>query len=189
MAKADLIIHPVRLRILQTMTAEELSTQEIADRLPEVPTSTIYRHLRLLLEGGIIEVAETRLVHGIQEKVYRLAESPRLDQEAMADLTADAHLGYFTTYVLTLLQGFADYVAAAEEQGETIDMAADYTGYTEASFFATDGELDRFSQRINEALAPLAQNRPGGGRRKHKIAIITHPVRGTTEAGGRDQEA
>lgn len=178
----------MRLRILQTMTAEELSTQQIDDRLPDVPTSTIYRHLKLLREGGVVEVAETRLVHGIREKVYRLAEAPRLDQEAMANLDADAHLSYFTRYVLSVLQGFADYLAAAEERGDQIDMAADYTGYTEASFYATNEELDRFSQMLNEALAPLLENRPGGGRRKHKVAIIAHPLRGAEEARGREQE-
>ncbi len=68
-------------------------------------------------------------------------------------------------------------------------MAADYTGYTEASFYATDEELDRFSQALNEALAPLLENRPGGGRRKHKVAIIAHPLRGAEEARGREQEA
>lgn len=170
------------------MTAEELSTQQIADRLPDVPTSTIYRHLRLLLEGGIVDVAETRLVHGIQEKVYRLAEAPRLDQEAMADLDADAHLSYFTSYILSVLQGFADYLAEAEERDGAIDMAADYTGYTEASFYATGEELDRFGQALNEALAPLSANRPGEGRRKYKVAIIAHPVRGAEETGGRDQD-
>ena len=178
----------MRLRILQTLTAEELSTQQIDDRLPDVPTSTLYRHLRLLLEGGIVDVAETRLVHGIQEKVYRLAETPHVDQEAMADLDADAHFAYFTTYILSLLQGFADYLAFAEERGEKIDMAADYTGYTEASFYATDEELDRFSRALNEALAPLLENRPGGGRRKHKIAVVAHPTRGAEEASGRRQE-
>lgn len=178
----------MRLRILQTLTAEELSTQQIAERLPDVPTSTIYRHLKLLLEGSVVEVAETRLVHGIQEKVFRLAETPRLDQEAMADLDADAHLGYFTTYLLTVLQDFADYLATAEERGGVIDMAADYTGYTEALFYASGEELDRLNQTLNEALRPLLANRPGGGRRKHKLAIIAHPVRGAEEGEDREQE-
>jgi len=126
-------------------------------------------------------------VRGSQEKVYRLAEAPRLDQEAIADLDADAHLGLFTSYILSVLQGFAGYLAAAEERGGTIDMAADYTGYTEASFYASGEELERFSQSLNEALAPLLENHPGNGRRKHKVAIIAHPVRGAEETGGRHQ--
>ena len=66
--KVELIIHPVRLRIMQAMGAEKLTTQEIAERLPDVPKSSLYRHLKLLLEGEMIGLAETRLVHGIQER-------------------------------------------------------------------------------------------------------------------------
>ncbi|MCP4428431.1 MAG: helix-turn-helix domain-containing protein, partial [Chloroflexi bacterium] len=76
--KADLIIHPIRFRILQTLAAETLTTQEIAERLPGTPKSSIYRHLKTLLAGEAITVAETRSVKGIQEKVYRLAQRPYL---------------------------------------------------------------------------------------------------------------
>lgn len=40
----------------------------------------------------------------------------------------------------------------------------------------------------NEALEPLLAHR-AGGRRKHKLAIIAHPLRGAEEAGGRREEA
>ena len=68
MKKADLIIHPVRLRIMQALTNQTLTTQEITDELGDVPKSSVYRHLKMLLDGGLIAVAETNLVKGIGEK-------------------------------------------------------------------------------------------------------------------------
>ena len=178
--RIELILHPVRLRILQTLLGEDLTTKEIAEQLPDVPASSIYRHLKLLLDGALVEVAEARLVHGIQEKVYHLAQSPHIGREEFAALPAADHFRYFTTYVLTLLQGFAAYLAAATDEDGRIDMGADYAGYTEASFFAADEELEELQAALNAALQPLLANEAGSGRHKHKLAIIAHPARHRT---------
>lgn len=173
LTKSDLIIHPIRFRILQALAAETLTTQQIAGRLPDAPKSSIYRHLKVLLGGEMIVVAETRLVKGIQEKVYRLAQRPYLGPDDMAGVTAADHLRYFTTYVMTLLQGFSDYLAAF---GPTLDFAADRVGYTEALFYATDAEMDALQANLNAAFLKVAMNEKGNGRKQRKIAIISHPT-------------
>jgi len=169
---AELVIHPVRLRILQSLESGELTTQEIADRLPDVPKSSLYRHLRLLLEGEFVSVADIRLVQGIQEKVYKLSRPARLGPEDIADLSADDHLRYFTTYLMTLLRGFSDYLSESAE----INFVADRVGYNEVSFWATRQELDDFAAVLNSALTPLLESREGEGRRRHKVAVIGHPL-------------
>ena len=52
--KAALVTHPLRARILTALLGRELTTQQIGALLPDVPLSSIYRHVRLLAEGGII---------------------------------------------------------------------------------------------------------------------------------------
>lgn len=172
MRKIELVIHPVRFQILRAIGRETLTTQEIADRLPDSPKSSIYRHLKLLLEHNLIAVAETRLVNGIQEKAYRLDQPQHLGVDDMKDLTADDHVRFFTTYVLTLVQDFADYVT----RRDPIDMLADRTGYTEAVFYATTAELDTFQMEINTALMKLMGNEPGNGRSRRKLALVSQPL-------------
>jgi len=175
MKKADLIIHPVRLWILRVLDGEMLTTQEITDRLRDVPKSSVYRHLTLLLDGRLVQVADTRLVKGIQEKRYRLAQTAVLGPGDVALWTADEHIGYFTTYVLTLLHDFAAYVTQTEMEQGAIDMLADRAGYREVSFRATTQELDMAFGQVNEALLPLLKNEVGDGRREYKLATILHP--------------
>jgi hypothetical protein len=55
-------------------------------------------------------------------------------------------------------------------------MLADYVGYNDVAFWATTAELDAMVAAINQAVMPLLQNGPGNGRRKHKLATITHPI-------------
>jgi DNA-binding transcriptional ArsR family regulator len=169
--KADLMMHPVRLQILLALAGLALTTQEIGTRLPDVPQSSIYRHLKTLLDGGLVRVAATRPVKGVEEKVYALAAQPHLGPEDVAGWTPEEHQRAFTTYMLALLQGFRAYLATPG-----FDLPADRTGYTEIRVFATDAEYDAAIAALNAALLPLATQGPGPGRRQHKIAVITHPI-------------
>jgi DNA-binding transcriptional ArsR family regulator len=170
--KSDQILHPVRLQILLTLGRNELTTQEIADRLPDVPKSSIYRHLKVLLDGGIIQVAATHPVKGIEEKVYAMPVAAHVGPDDLTTVSADEHLRYFTTYVTALLQQFAAYLAATPAP----DLPADRVGYSETHVYATDEEMDSFVRQLREIAAPLVRNPPGGGRRPRKLAVIMHPL-------------
>ena len=178
MRKIEAVIHPVRFQILRAIGTETLTTQEIADRLPNTPKSSIYRHLKLLLEHNLIVLADTRLVNGIQEKTYRLDQPARLGVEDMANLSVDDHIRFFTTYALTLVQDFSDYVS----KSAPIDMLADRTGYSEVAFYATTAELDEFGVVLNTAVMKLMSNQPGNGRARRKLAIVSQPLPEGSEA-------
>lgn len=175
MNKADLIIHPVRFKILRLLDREDLTTAEIGQILEDVPNSSIYRHLKLLLDGGMIEVTETRLIKGIQEKTYRLMRPAVLDQGDIAAWNADDHLHYFTTYVLTLISDFERYTRHTEEKEGYIDMLSDRVGYREVEIWASKQELDRAIGEMSKAVQPLLDSKAGGNRRRYKLSTILHP--------------
>lgn len=174
-SKAELIIHPIRIRIIRALLFGPQTTQELAEQLPDVPKSSLYRHLRLLLEGELIGIAETRLVQGIQEKVYELAQMPRLSRQDMAELSAEEHLRYFTTFMAILLQGFADYLAADP------NFQSDIIGYSEVDIWATPEEFGKFSQKLNAAVMPLVRQGKGNGREQYKLATVVYPISKKTE--------
>ncbi len=169
--KADLILHPARLQILMTLAEKPMTTQELAGRLDGVPKSSIYRHMRALLEGGIIEIADTRPVKGTLEKFYRLGQAPFLSQTDIAGFTREDHLRYFAMYLASQLQGFANYLETSPKP----DFQADPVGYSEGIFSVTSDELDRLLTSIRQVLSEYARNTPVEGRHRHKIAFITHP--------------
>ncbi len=171
-SKASLVIHPVRLRILQVLIDGSKTTHDISLLLPDVPTSSLYRHLKILLNGKMIGVDETRLVRGIQEKVYKIAQSPRLMSEDLIGIKADEHLQMFTTYVVALIQGYAKYL----ERTTVPDLEDDRVGYNEITAWVTDEQLDEFGRKLNEVLVPLLGQEPGPGRHQHKLAVITYPI-------------
>lgn len=188
LSKADLIIHPVRLRILQTLLGEELTTQQIAQRLPDVPESTLYRHLRLLLDGGLLDVAQAHLVHGIQEKVYTLAEVPRLGPDEIGSLPVEEHFRFFTTYVLVLLQEFAGFLNSIADDEGLVNLDGEYAGFHDVSFYASADELEQLQAALEEAILPLLNNQPAADRRRYRLATVAHPVPGTTDDGDEQEE-
>jgi DNA-binding transcriptional ArsR family regulator len=170
------MMHPVRLRILQTLGSDALTTQEIAERMQGTPKSSIYRHLKVLLDADLVAVSATRLVKGIEEKRYVVARSLFLDADDIAGMSAEDHVRSFTTYMLLVQQGFVDYVRDSADSENHIDMAQDRAGYTEVQFQATDAEFDAAIAAMNQALLPLLQNQPTDARRARKLITITHPV-------------
>lgn len=170
----ELIMHPARFRILQALSGEELSTGELDERLPEIATSSLYRHLKLLLDAGFVEVAESRSVKGTLEKVYRLAASPRFGPEQAAHMTADDHLRLFTAFMLDIYREFAAYLAREAAAGATLATAV--MGYTEAPFYATREEIMCAMSALNQALAPLLENKPGPERVCYRLATVLHSL-------------
>lgn len=182
--KADLIIHPIRLQILQALGEQPRTTRQIAQVLPGVAAPSIYRHLRQLLEGGIIEVSATRRVRGVDEKTYRLAQPARLTQADIAGMSLAEHRRHFNAFAAILMQSFADYLSAAHQAaaraGQTSpDFMSDRAGFTEVTFYASTAELDAFRKALDQALLELVNLSPDASRRRRKLAFISHPVDGS----------
>lgn len=70
------IAHPLRLQLFERLRDRPSTVRELADALDAGPTR-LYYHIKLLLDHGLIQVVETRVVSGIAEKRYA-ASAPRL---------------------------------------------------------------------------------------------------------------
>lgn len=160
----ELVLHPVRLRVLQHLRAAgEATAKEIAAAMEDVSRATAYRHVKALEEGGAIEVARKRRVRGAIEKAYAL--SPRLASPSPKDaraLSAALHLesmGAMDAY-------FAN---------ENANPAADRVLFQPARFWATDEEYDALLSRIAEVIEGFLGNTAMEGRRMRTLAIVSTP--------------
>ena len=113
---------PVRLRILETMIQaanEDWTVKRIAAALGVGPTK-LYHHVAILEERELIRVAGTRVVSGIIETRYRIAQlSVRLDR---ALLSASMPADEATTAIEALLGTVFD--AARDDIGRALRSGA-----------------------------------------------------------------
>jgi DNA-binding transcriptional ArsR family regulator len=170
---ADLILHPVRLRILQTLLGRrELTTAEIGSEVPEIPAATLYRHVGILAKAGVLEVVRERPVRGTTERTYRLVlDRASLGDEELAAMTPEDHRRAFTGFVAGLLQAFDRYLDAAVS-----DLRRDGAGYRQTALWLNDDELAALAGRIQGAVAEVAGNGPGEGRRRRILSTVLIPA-------------
>lgn len=170
--KADLILHPIRLRILQAFIGDRhLSPRQLCEILPDVSQATLYRHFNKLTQTGVLVVVAERPVRGTVEKFYRLQEQhTELSPEDLAVLSREDHQRYFTTFVATLLTDFEQYL-----QRDDIDLARDGVGYRQVALHLSEEELSELTQSLNEALKPFLKNKSSKRRKRFLLSSILMP--------------
>jgi len=171
MNRSNLILHPVRLRILQLLTAGSATTDALAEKMPEVPRPSLYRYIKQLVDGGVIEYDDSLDTTDPRQKAYRLVAGYHVDVEDLQGLDPEDHVRSFIIYAASLISGFERYML----HDEPPDLAHDQAGYTEVFLYANEQEMNEFATDLNALLAPLIANGPGKGRRRRKFAFITHP--------------
>ena len=105
MDSLKLLAHPIRLRIVHAMGGGRLlTTAQLCARVPEASKATVYRHIDLLVSGGVLEVAEEHRVRGAVERHYRLRQDRAvIGAEAVRALSPDDHRQAFATAMTALL--------------------------------------------------------------------------------------
>jgi len=169
MTSAELLLHPVRLRIVQAFLGDrELTTGRLHELLPDVSSATLYRQVSTLSDAGVLEVTEERRVRGAAERTYRLrVQDASVGPEQAAELTPEQHRQAFTTFVAGLLGDFDRYLARGD-----IDLGRDLVGYRQTAVRLTDAELLELLGEIGAVLDRYRALPPDGRTRRLLTRIV-----------------
>ncbi len=169
----DLLLHPVRLRIVHAMTGGRTrTTSDLCARLPDVPKTTVYRHVGLLVEGGVLEVADEQRARGAVERHYRLRRDRAvIDAEAAASMSLDDHRHGFAAAMVALLTEFNAYL-----DRDGADPTTDSVGYRQGTLWLSPDELAEMIGALRDVFASRADNKPVPSRRPHLVSAIFFPI-------------
>ncbi len=170
-SKLDLMLHPVRLRVVLALAGTELTTHALVRSLGDVPASSVYRHVNLLITAGLVEVVAERPVRGTVEKTLRVTAGAHIGAEEARAMSAEDHRRSVLAFLTQLMREWEAYLGRAE-----VDLGADIAGYSLANCYATDGEWLEAFEQIGAILRPLTENGPGEGRRRRRVATMTWPA-------------
>jgi DNA-binding transcriptional ArsR family regulator len=169
--KEDLLLNPARMRIVLAMVGREMTAQQLAAELPDVPQATLYRHINTLAQAGILEVVHERRVRNTLEKFYALRSTDlTIKPEELAGASPQEHISLFTHFLGLLLGYFARYAC----QG-SIDFARDFSGYRLVPLNLSQDEMQRFAASFNEALLPFIHNELTPERQRRILATVFLP--------------
>lgn len=169
----ELLLHPVRLRIVHALSGgRSLTTAQLRARMPDVSKATMYRHVSLLTEGGLLEVESEQQVGGTIERSYRLRRSSAvITSDAAAAASLDDYRRAFAVAMAALLGEFNAYL----DRGHA-DPSTDAVGFRQHALWLSPHERDELIGNLRKAIVPQLNNEPAPGRRQHLLSPILFPT-------------
>lgn len=163
---AKIIMNPVRQRIVQYLILHDKATPgEIHKALSDVPQASLYRHIKVLLEAGGIEVLEEKKVRGTIERTYGLVKQPFVEEPGQQEIAA-----MIQTSLMSLMVTFQQYFAR-----EGVDSKKDMLGFSTATLMLSDEEFAELMRRLGGVLSDYVSNEPGPERRPRRFTTISSP--------------
>ena len=169
---ADLLLHPVRLRIVQAFLGDRaLTTSQLSAELSDVPAASLYRHVARLVSAGVLQVVAERRVRGAMERTYvlRLAAA-RVDVADLDAMSTEDYRQMFMAFTAGLLADFDRYL----QRGEA-DLVRDGVAFAIEGLWLDDTEFAGMMRDLYRVLQPLRANAPKAGRRRRLLASVLLP--------------
>jgi AcrR family transcriptional regulator len=182
MASAELLLHPVRLRIVQAFLGDRaLTTSQLAAELSDIPPGSLYRHVALLTKAGVLQVVAERRVRAVIERTYILRIlAAQIQPDEAAAMTPEQHLEAFMAYVAGMLVDAERYLMTGEP-----DPLRDGASYRVGAMWLTDAELADLVRDVIAVFLPRLANAPAKDRRRRMIYTVLLPAPAVpTSAGG-----
>jgi len=167
-----LLLHPVRLRILHAMARGVVrTTTDLCTSLPDVSQASVYRHVGVLADAGILEIVGERRIRGAVERRYRLrAERAVIDRDRSASMSLDDHRSGFAAAMATLVAEFNAYL---ERQP---DPLKDSVGYRQVPVWLNHREVTELMDKLRDLILLNKEKGPGRGRRLYLFSPIVFPI-------------
>ncbi len=166
--KENLLLHPVRMRILLATGVHRATAQQLADELPDIPQATLYRNIKALTAAGMLVVVQERRVHNTIEKTYALApEGTFLTVEDLKNAQPADYIRMFTQFLGQLEGYFVRYI----DQGN-VDLARDHLLFQAVPLYLSDEETQTLGQALRDTLLPYVKNEPSPQRRHYVLGLI-----------------
>lgn len=146
--KVDILMHPVRMKISQVLMRNRetgLTPLEMLKIIKDVPQATLYRHIQILLDAGIIRVSKEKKVKSVIEKYYVLNESEaRLSSDEWEKASVDEKINYYSYYQLSLYNQYKNYLMNLGK-----DNSEDSSTFSILELKLDDETLDSFQTELN----------------------------------------
>lgn len=166
-SRIDVVLHPVRWRVIQALMGRQLTTSELKERLVGVAATTLYRQVGILAEADVIRVVAERRVRGTVERTYGLTSD--LQTIGEADELSREQLGSaFGAFTAGLTGDFERYL-----ERESIDPDADHINFTQSAIYLTDEEFDGLADAMGELLRPYLRSPEDASTKVNRMLLST----------------
>lgn len=171
------LAHPLRLKILQILTEQLLTTRELAKELEE-NQANLYRHLEILTEANLIHVVKTEQKRGAVEKWYQaVARDIRMDRNLLSTSRSEGSNealyemvnSFFQVTLSELRQSIANKAVLPSKAANAMTMY-----FEEIS--ASKEEIERLREALKDWLAEFESADREDGEASYRLALTLFPT-------------
>lgn len=156
-------MNTARLRILEYLINHGNGTAaEISSELNDIPTASLYRHIKALVDDGWIEVKSEQKKRGVTERRYKLRRT-RIEDTCQNAVQQG---------MLSLAAEFRRYF-----EGDDPDPMRDMLSFSMMALMLSDEEFASFFRELGELAERYMGRAPDGVRKARKISVISLPVK------------
>jgi DNA-binding transcriptional ArsR family regulator len=96
----EIMLNPTRMRIVQTLAVHEnMTTMELCEVIKDVPRTTLYRHISILIDANILAVIAEKKIRGSLERTLALNVDELKRHNTTEDISQQALRFMMNTYV------------------------------------------------------------------------------------------
>lgn len=164
MELAEIVMNPVRQRIFQYFLLHDTGTvKELRKALPDIPSASLYRHIKILADCSILMVVGENRIRGTVESVYQLNK----DAMATEDKTGNA----VQMSLLSICASFAKYYSTGNA-----DSQKDMLLFTNCTLLLTDEEFSEYLSEINQVTVKYMKQASSKSSKTRRITLISAPT-------------
>lgn len=162
------MLNPTRVRIVQELAkGRSLTAAELCERIGDVPRTTMYRHIGVLVESGVVSVVSEKKIRGSLERSLALNVGEIARNNSLENASQKA-LGF----LMNRYARFHRYFSGADP-----DTGRDMIFFNTTVLMMDDEEFGRFLSELRGLLAKYSLG-AAEGRRPRDISVISTPVEG-----------
>lgn len=162
-----ILLNPTRMRIIQELSSgTPLTPSEICEKITDVPRTTMYRHINVLIENNILSVISEKKIRGSVERTITLNISEITKHNTIENASQNAY-----EFLMNNYSKFHKYF-----NGEDVNPGRDKIFLNNTVLMMSDNEYDEFLLELRGLL--LKYNLESSEKRKPRdISIISSPVK------------
>lgn len=184
------VSEPLRLRVVEMLTHREMAVAELARAL-ETPAGTLYHHVDVLLEAGLIQVTRRQKKRGTEERFLRaVARDITVDDDIfMFGAEPDRGVEALLDLSKAMLQGLANELEAAARSGAVDPRRPGRRAFVEQQDLRlTEAEFEALCRRLDRWITAAKTKRRGSGQRDYRFGVLFFPAKTAPSSKKRNRE-
>ncbi|GCD11860.1 helix-turn-helix domain-containing protein [Clostridium tagluense] len=160
------MLNPARMRIIQELsTRRSITATELCEKISDVPRTTMYRHINILLDNNILSVVSEKKIRGSLERTLALNIGEISKNNTLKNASQNA-LGF----LMNRYARFHNYFS-----GENPDPAKDKIFLNNSVLMMDDNEFDQFLSELRGLIIKY-NFEVANGRKARDISVISAPT-------------